>query len=214
MSKLRAKSIFSELAVDNVRAALVRSAIELFAKKGYNRTTIRDITDLAGTTQPMIYYYFDSKLDLFRKVLEEIAERNVAVFEAVDDKLPIDKYLRALLSAAVGVYDQDPNAGMLMTNFVYTPDSHTTFRRAGELLLRPTQILVESFERRKIAGEIRQDIDSLALAFLLLGMFGLIKNIEFATAQQNVKLYLPTSDDAIDQAVNIVTNGILKGKEF
>lgn len=210
MSKSRAKSIFAELAVDNVRANLVRSAIELFAKKGYSRTTIRDITDLAGTTQPMIYYYFNSKLDLFRQVLEEIATRNAQVFEAVDDNLPIDKYLRAVLKAAVGLYDQDPNAGMLMTNFVYTPDTHTMFRRAGELLLRPTQVLVESFERRKIRGEIREDIDSLALAFLFLGMFGLLKSIEFATNQQNVKLFLPSSDDAIDHALNIVTNGILK----
>ncbi len=209
MSTSHAKSIFPEHAVDTVRAALMRSAIELFAKKGYSRTTIRDITDLAGTTQPMIYYYFNSKLDLFRQVLEEIAMRNIAVFEAVDDNLPIDKYLRAMLTAALGLYDQDPNAGMLMTNFVYTPDSHTMFKRAGELLLRPTQILVETFERRKIAGEIRENIDSLALAFLLLGMFGLIKSIEFATAQQNVKLYLPSSDDAIDHALNIVTKGIL-----
>lgn len=210
MSKSRAKSIFAELVVDNVRANLVRSAIELFAKKGYSRTTIRDITDLAGTTQPMIYYYFNSKLDLFRQVLEEIATRNAQVFEAVDDNLPIDKYLRAVLKAAVGLYDQDPNAGMLMTNFVYTPDTHTMFRRAGELLLRPTQVLVESFERRKIRGEIREDIDSLALAFLFLGMFGLLKSIEFATNQQDVKLFLPSSDDAIDHALNIVTNGILK----
>lgn len=210
MSKSRAKSIFAVLAVDNVRANLVRSAIELFAKKGYSRTTIRDITDLAGTTQPMIYYYFNSKLDLFRQVLEEIATRNAQVFEAVDDNLPIDKYLRAVLKAAVGLYDQDPNAGMLMTNFVYTPDTHTMFRRAGELLLRPTQVLVESFERRKIRGEIREDIDSLALAFLFLGMFGLLKSIEFATNQQDVKLFLPSSDDAIDHALNIVTNGILK----
>lgn len=210
MSKSRAKSIFAELVVDNVRANLVRSAIELFAKKGYSRTTIRDITDLAGTTQPMIYYYFNSKLDLFRQVLEEVATRNAQVFEAVDDNLPIDKYLRAVLKAAVGLYDQDPNAGMLMTNFVYTPDTHTMFRRAGELLLRPTQVLVESFERRKIRGEIREDIDSLALAFLFLGMFGLLKSIEFATNQQDVKLFLPSSDDAIDHALNIVTNGILK----
>jgi TetR/AcrR family transcriptional regulator, cholesterol catabolism regulator len=41
-------------------------AAKLFAERGYSNVSIRDVCREAGTTAPMIYYYFKDKKGLFR----------------------------------------------------------------------------------------------------------------------------------------------------
>jgi AcrR family transcriptional regulator len=47
------------------RQALLDAAIELFAERGYGRTTVRDIATRAGVNQALLFRYFGSKEALF-----------------------------------------------------------------------------------------------------------------------------------------------------
>ena len=47
------------------RQALLDAATELFAERGYDRTTVRDIATLAGVNQALLFRYFGSKEALF-----------------------------------------------------------------------------------------------------------------------------------------------------
>lgn len=50
------------------RQALLDAAIELFAERGYDRTTVRDIATRAGVNQALLFRYFGSKEALFAVV--------------------------------------------------------------------------------------------------------------------------------------------------
>jgi len=52
------------------RLALLASGTSIFARKGYAAGSVREIVELAGTTKPMLYYYFANKEGLFRSILE------------------------------------------------------------------------------------------------------------------------------------------------
>ena len=56
-----------------VKQAITRAGLELFAKHGYAQTSVRDIVSMAGTTLPMIYYYFESKQGLYTYILQQSA---------------------------------------------------------------------------------------------------------------------------------------------
>lgn len=43
----------------------------MFAEKGYSNVSIRDVCGGAGTTAPMIYYYFGSKRGLFNAAVSQ-----------------------------------------------------------------------------------------------------------------------------------------------
>ncbi|HEY0448372.1 TetR/AcrR family transcriptional regulator [Actinophytocola sp.] len=47
------------------REALRDAAVELFAERGYDRTTVRDIATRAGVNQALLFRYFGSKEALF-----------------------------------------------------------------------------------------------------------------------------------------------------
>lgn len=50
------------------RQALFDAAAELFAERGYRRTTVRDIAARAGANQALLFRYFGSKEDLFAEI--------------------------------------------------------------------------------------------------------------------------------------------------
>lgn len=57
-----------------VRERIFQSALRHFSNKGYAATSLREISDDAATTKPMIYYYFGSKEGLYGSIVREILE--------------------------------------------------------------------------------------------------------------------------------------------
>ncbi len=57
--------------INEAQARLLDSAIKLFASKGYDGASIREIVRDAGVTRPVLYYYFKNKEDLFCSIVEE-----------------------------------------------------------------------------------------------------------------------------------------------
>ncbi|WP_026369898.1 TetR/AcrR family transcriptional regulator [Kallotenue papyrolyticum] len=56
------------------RQQIIAGALEVFAHKGFEKATNRDIAIAAGINSPgLIYHYFRDKADLFRQVIEQHA---------------------------------------------------------------------------------------------------------------------------------------------
>ena len=54
---------------DATRTALLEAATELFAERGFGRTTVRDIAARAGVNQALLFRYFGTKDALFATIL-------------------------------------------------------------------------------------------------------------------------------------------------
>ena len=55
----------------DTRAVILQTALELFAEKGYEATSMREIAEQIGISKPALYYHFDSKEDIVRGVLSD-----------------------------------------------------------------------------------------------------------------------------------------------
>ena len=55
--------------------AMTEVALTLFAERNFASVTIKDIGTALGVNTALIYYYFDSKEDLFRAAIERAVER-------------------------------------------------------------------------------------------------------------------------------------------
>ena len=65
------------------RQEIVAAARELFQKKDYEHTTMRDIMDVLGIAKGTIYHYFKSKEELLEAVVEDSVEVYIAGMEKV-----------------------------------------------------------------------------------------------------------------------------------
>ncbi len=57
------------MAVDSRRDRILAVAERLFAERGYDFVTVRDVAETAGVTHPLIYYHFGAKRELLAAVL-------------------------------------------------------------------------------------------------------------------------------------------------
>ena len=62
------------------------ASLDLFAERNFASVTIKDIAKALGVNTALIYYYFDSKTDLFRATIEYAVGRAFENVRALDDK--------------------------------------------------------------------------------------------------------------------------------
>jgi len=66
------------------RQQIIEKAVEVFARKGYHKARISDITDAAGVGYSTFYIYFPSKRDLLVECMDEILQ---AMFSDVIEEI-------------------------------------------------------------------------------------------------------------------------------
>ncbi len=59
---------------DTAKERLLQASVKLFAKQSYGQTTTRQIAAEAGSSLSMLKLHFDSKENLYRKVLERVID--------------------------------------------------------------------------------------------------------------------------------------------
>lgn len=62
---------------------ILEEALRLFAERHYSNVTIRDIASACGVNPALIYHYFDSKEDLFRRALSYAMDQLYAGYSDV-----------------------------------------------------------------------------------------------------------------------------------
>jgi AcrR family transcriptional regulator len=55
----------------DTRSRLRELALQLFAEQGYEQTSLREIAERLGVTKAALYYYFKSKEDIVRSLVED-----------------------------------------------------------------------------------------------------------------------------------------------
>ncbi|TXS29554.1 TetR family transcriptional regulator [Streptomyces sp. ms191] len=82
------------------RDALLRVALELFTTKGYEHTTVDEITEAVEVSQRTFFRYFASKEEVAFAVQQMVEERFVrALAERPADEGPLDAMRNAVLSS-------------------------------------------------------------------------------------------------------------------
>jgi AcrR family transcriptional regulator len=64
----------SSIKRDAVRENILKIAQEIFSKYGYKKTTLDDIANAVRKGKSSLYYYFNSKEDLFQEVIQKEAD--------------------------------------------------------------------------------------------------------------------------------------------
>lgn len=60
---------------DPIRDQLLVAAIDLFDRKGYAATTVREIVETVRVSKPVLYYYFRSKDGIFLEIMRDAFAR-------------------------------------------------------------------------------------------------------------------------------------------
>lgn len=91
------------------QGAIVDSAMQLFAQKGYAHTTTRDIATAAELSVGLMYHYFSNKESLLQAVFDYVMARIDAAITAVLQNNPPGERLAGLLHAIFDLLASEPD---------------------------------------------------------------------------------------------------------
>jgi AcrR family transcriptional regulator len=188
------------------RSQIIAAAVDLFAHKGYYRTTIQEVALKAGVSSGLIYQYVQDKEDVLLlsilDVIDSYKKEIPSALEAVSD--PLER-CRAALEAYCRVVDQR--------------------REASVLAYRSTKSL--SFERRELIKtseiETNEMIKSVLQECIDAGLFRKDVNVElavyhFVSLAHNWALKywrlrdITNFDEYVDQGFDFLAHALLTEK--
>ncbi len=68
----RTKENRKRLTSEDRKAKIIDAALTLFAEKGFSGTKTKEIAEAAGTSEPLIFWHFKSKEDIYREALRTL----------------------------------------------------------------------------------------------------------------------------------------------
>ncbi len=90
---------------------MVRAALELYAERGYEQTTVQDIAERAGVTERTFFRYFADKREVLFDSSHQLERRAAAaVADAPADASPLDVAGRAVVAASAVLDDRREHA--------------------------------------------------------------------------------------------------------
>ncbi len=169
---------------------LIDTAAELFAEKGYEAVSIRDILEKVHGAPGMFYYYFKSKQDIYLATIEQFLseriEKRCRVLEdesvSFEDKRQIFHYLlQEDLAGYMSRYQQSTERSI-------SDDSYKLwdFMQMLNKLIGPyTGFIRQGLSEGKISGEsgISAENAEAFATFFLYGAWGMIYNKDFTDGE-------------------------------
>ena len=153
----------------------IGQVMEIFWEKGYDATSISDLTEATGVKRQSLYNAIGGKEQLFvRSLLKYDAENRRATLASLEAKGTPLLAIRTLFGSVVEESLSDPSKrGCLLVNTAVTLQSQT---KEVQLLVDAAltdfrQFFFRLIEHGKVREEIPLEIDSEGAAAGLLGMF-------------------------------------------
>jgi AcrR family transcriptional regulator len=159
-----------EFCVDHALA----QALRVFWSKGFENTSLADLTDAMGITRPSLYAAFGNKESLFRKALDLYEREKLAYIDealaAPTSREVAETMLRGAVANMTGC--GEPHGCLqVIAQVASGPDAQAV---REELAVRGKVVhraIVERFERAKVEGDLPLDVDAAGLADLLKALF-------------------------------------------
>jgi TetR/AcrR family transcriptional regulator len=188
------------------RTKLMEVGTQLFAEKGLNGVSVREISLAAGTSISMISYHFGSKERLYSAVLQQqfaCFEEIHEIRQRVSDPVPmIENYLRWTFQR----HRKNPHLLRFYTSELTNPTVFfaTIVLPVIDEVIRTMAAVIEEGIRRK---QFREDIHATNAALALAGMVNYFFLSSLAT--ENLISHSPEHDEElIQQYLTIFIKGV------
>ena len=174
------------------QAAVLRAAIDLFNRKGYDATSIGDVAEELGVTKSAVYHHVPSKEHLLSEALDEaLTGLEAAVSAAAGADGSAYERLRGVVRHSVEVLvEHQPAVTLLLRVHGNSETEKAALARRRRIDAR----LAELVGRAAGEGALRADLDPELVSRLLFGMVNSL-----------VEWYRPSGPVTADQVADAVT---------
>ncbi|KMO81983.1 TetR/AcrR family transcriptional regulator [Mycolicibacterium obuense] len=151
------------------RDDVLRRAIDLFIRQGYDATSISDLAKDLGVSKSAIFHHFDGKESILAAALDEALDGLDQVVADARDAADVDAYrrLRGAVAASVQILATHlPAVTLLLRVRGNSPSEQAAMARR-----RAIDVQLATMVREAVAeGRLRSDVDPDTISRLIFGM--------------------------------------------
>ncbi len=142
----------------------------LFAERGFDGASIREIAEQAGATKALIYHYYDNKEALYQTLLEDAVSGVVTQIEAIAaDGTEPEAQLRAVVQVFIDAYHDAPHRFQMVQRTI--DDHHAVAAVLAERWFSRAHRAVQAI----VARGVRQgELKPLPVQMAPLAIIGLV----------------------------------------
>ncbi|CAE6912482.1 MULTISPECIES: TetR/AcrR family transcriptional regulator [Pseudomonas] len=189
---------------------ILRAASEEFADKGFAATKTSDIAAKAGLPKPNVYYYFKSKENLYREVLESIIEPLQAASSIFNQPgLPAD-VLSGYIRSKIRISRDLPFASKVFASEIMHGAPHLSPEQTEQLNAQAKHNI--SCIRRWIDQGLMAEVDPHHLMFSIWAATQTYADFDWQISTVTGKAKLEDAD--YEAATQTITRLVLKGCEI
>jgi AcrR family transcriptional regulator len=173
------------------KRALLESAVEVFAQRGYDAATTKEVAQKAGVSEGLIHRYFESKAGLLLSILtlyseEEQKEGNCPLPELTGN---LEQAIRSfLLRESEHARENQDFMRVVVSRSIVDPK---VSEHIGKVIHEgKLKELVEQLKTYQMAGKLpaSQDLESLAVTLSALGFtFGFMFPVVFGFSKERME---------------------------
>ncbi|MCB9839164.1 MAG: TetR/AcrR family transcriptional regulator [Phycisphaeraceae bacterium] len=171
----------SRLPAAQRRTQLLDTAAQLFAERGYAKTTTALLAKAAGVTEPIIYRHFASKREMFIALIDRTGQDTIRTWEQqlADAPDPAER-LRRLIGANPMVTDQGQGAYRVIVQAMTEIDDELIREALQRHMAALHRFVAEEIVRAQQAVKVSRRLSPEIIAWMLLHLglgFGILAPI-------------------------------------
>jgi len=168
---------------ETVRQRLLAGAADLFSRKGYAATTVRELVTLAGVTKPVLYYYFKSKEGIYLELMQEaFAKADQLLDSSLEEAGSAEQKLRHLCLQAFSLFLENIKAVRVMYSIYYGPPQGAPFFDFDAYHMKFRQAVRQLIEEGMQREEFRRG-DAEGLTWLVLGAINVAMEVQLGSPE-------------------------------
>jgi len=159
--------------IDNLskrQEEIINTAIKLIGEGGIQALTIKNLSAEIGIAESALYRHFKSKTEVLNALLDFLGSFIISHYEKVKT-LEVSSFekIETMISGQLKLFAENPPyAFVILSDGLYKNET-VLYIKIFKIMERAKSIFINIIDEGKISGEIRKDVPSEQLAFIILG---------------------------------------------
>jgi AcrR family transcriptional regulator len=152
------------------QSEIIQTAIKLIGEGGIQALTIKNLSSEIGVAESALYRHFKSKTEVLSTLLDFLGNEMASNFLQVSElKTSSIEKLKALVHGQLKLFaDNPPYAIVVLSDGLYKNEKEL-HDKIFHIMQKGKSTFVGIIEEGQAAGEIRNDISSDQIAFVIMG---------------------------------------------
>jgi AcrR family transcriptional regulator len=149
---------------DETRARIFKAAVRLFREKGFENTTVDEITERADVAKGTFFNYFPKKESVLGYLTDtQLADAEEFASTLLQSPQPVRRKLIALVQRIASVYEEEPE----LSRYVTRESMRRAYAPKDAVHMHWHTLFTGLIEQGRQAGELRGDIDASRAVYVL-----------------------------------------------